>query len=61
MRSLTHKLGLAFAIELILVQACTVGPDYVRPEVKTPDAWTTAVAEEMSEERPWRNVSRSGC
>lgn len=52
MRSLTHKLGLAFAIELILVQACTVGPDYVRPEVKTPDAWTIAVAEEMSEERP---------
>jgi len=29
------------ALFLALITGCTVGPDYVKPEIKTPDAWHT--------------------
>jgi len=33
------------AIVLLLATACTVGPDYRHPELKTPDEWTEAFPE----------------
>jgi outer membrane protein TolC len=36
----------------MLVQGCLVGPNYVEPEIATPDAWQAAVAEEMSQPEP---------
>ena len=52
MRSLTrsyyrHMVGL-----LVLIQACKVGPDYVRPEAPEPDAWQMKVAEEVNQDEP---------
>ncbi len=41
------------ALLVVFVQGCiTVGPDYERPEVPAPDAWHTAVAQEMAQETP---------
>ena len=37
--------AISVATTLVLIAGCvTVGPDYRRPELKTPDAWTQAIA-----------------
>lgn len=38
------------ALVLVLTLGCTVGPDYERPELETPDAWKTAVTQELGGE-----------
>lgn len=37
---------------LLLMGACTVGPDYVQPLAPTPDLWSAAVAGELSKDEP---------
>ena len=39
-------------IGVLLMGACTVGPDYVQPLAPTPDLWSAAVAGELSKEEP---------
>ena len=45
MQPRTTVICVAFGAGLMLFQSCTVGPDYVAPEVKPPDAWASAVAD----------------
>ena len=59
MPSAAHRFRLAplvfsatFLAGLLLVGACTVGPDYVQPLAPTPDLWSAAVAGELSKEEP---------
>jgi NodT family efflux transporter outer membrane factor (OMF) lipoprotein len=50
MRALVRGVCHVAALAVLFVQGCKVGPDYVQPEIEMPDAWQTAVAEEMSQE-----------
>ena len=36
----------------LVVGGCAVGPNYEQPDVTAPDAWTSAVEQEMSQENP---------
>jgi len=40
--------GLACLIPIFLLIGCSVGPDYEEPDLTTPDAWTSAVEDELS-------------
>ena len=47
-------IGLSFALALLLLGGCTMGPDYVRPEIETPDTWTAPVATDSAVANlPW--------
>ncbi|UCF41504.1 MAG: efflux transporter outer membrane subunit [Gemmatimonadota bacterium] len=52
MRIVNRAAGLLLAASLVLMQGCAVGPDYAEPEIAPPDAWHSAVAEEMSQPEP---------
>jgi len=39
------RYGIALAIALTFVVGCKVGPDYVRPDIETPDFWHQELAE----------------
>lgn len=39
------RIAIAPAILLLILSACTVGPDYVPPEIETPDVWHQELAE----------------
>jgi outer membrane protein, multidrug efflux system len=54
-RSLSHFLSLAIAL---MLAACAAGPDYVRPPVETPVAWsdTTATKDSTIANIEWWNV-----
>ncbi|MEN8151622.1 MAG: TolC family protein, partial [Planctomycetota bacterium] len=41
----TPRAAIATTILLALLAGCTVGPDYVRPEIETPDEWNQELAE----------------
>jgi multidrug efflux system outer membrane protein len=44
-----HRLLLSVAVACALASSgCTVGPDYVRPESETPDAWHTAAVQGLA-------------
>jgi len=42
-------LSIAAAAFAIALNGCTVGPDYVQPEVETPDAWHTAAVDGLED------------
>ena len=45
---------LAVALIVTLAAGCTMGPDYVRPEVQAPDDWTEPVATDSTVANlPW--------
>jgi NodT family efflux transporter outer membrane factor (OMF) lipoprotein len=52
MRSAIRNAGLPAVLAALLAQGCLVGPNYVEPEIETPDAWQQAVAEEMIQPEP---------
>jgi multidrug efflux system outer membrane protein len=44
----------ATALVMILAAGCTLGPDYVRPEIQAPDGWTEPVATDSTAANlPW--------
>lgn len=46
---LSGRSALTAPLLALLLQACAaVGPDYVPPEIPTPDAWTDAIAEDLA-------------
>lgn len=54
MQTFDIRVWIALLAISISISACTVGPDYVKPDtaVKLPDAWERSVTEEMNEDVP---------
>ena len=48
-----RKHGCAALALLALLGACSVGPDYERPAVTNPDAWSADIAAHETESAPW--------
>ena len=49
-RCLARHLALVFFATALGPAACTVGPEYQRPEIQVPDAWHAAVLEDVATE-----------
>ena len=51
--------GLVVASVALMLSACALGPDYVRPDITTPDAYRMARAEgESIANLPWWEILR---